>query len=111
MNTCQRLAVNITVSISMTVLKAFSERPEMGARKLPAAPHMTKSILPENLDRLGHGILQRFRIPDINLCGDAGLSGGLYEFLGGLGKTVESGGSLLSALRKKCSCTLTFAQR
>ena len=47
MNTCQRLAVNITVSISMTVLKAFSERPEMGARKLPAAPHMTKSILPK----------------------------------------------------------------
>lgn len=27
-----------TVSISMTVRNAFSERPEMGARKLPAAP-------------------------------------------------------------------------
>ena len=27
-----------TLSISKTVLKAFSERPEMGARKLPAAP-------------------------------------------------------------------------
>ena len=27
-----------TVSISMTVRKPFSERPEIGARKLPAAP-------------------------------------------------------------------------
>ena len=28
----------LTVSISMTVLNAFSERPEMGAKKFPAAP-------------------------------------------------------------------------
>ena len=28
----------LTVSISTTVLKAFSERPEMGAKKFPAAP-------------------------------------------------------------------------
>ena len=27
-----------TVSISMTVLNAFSDRPEIGARKFPAAP-------------------------------------------------------------------------
>lgn len=27
-----------TVSISITVRKAFSERPEIGAKKLPAAP-------------------------------------------------------------------------
>ena len=34
--------VSLTVSISTTVRKAFSERPEIGARKLPAAPIVTK---------------------------------------------------------------------
>ena len=29
---------NFTVSISITVLKAFSDKPEIGARKFPAAP-------------------------------------------------------------------------
>lgn len=37
-----RVAFNVlnepTTSMSMTVLKAFVERPVMGARKLPAAP-------------------------------------------------------------------------
>ena len=32
------LEVNLTVSISRTVLNAFSESPEIGARKFPAAP-------------------------------------------------------------------------
>jgi hypothetical protein len=36
----------ITVSISNTVLNPFSERPEIGAKKLPAAPQITKSIRP-----------------------------------------------------------------
>ena len=30
--------VELTVSISMTVLKPFSDKPEIGAKKLPAAP-------------------------------------------------------------------------
>lgn len=29
-----------TVSISTTVLKPFSDKPEMGAKKLPAAPFL-----------------------------------------------------------------------
>ena len=36
----------LTVSISTTVLNAFSDSPEMGARKLPAAPQTTKSMRP-----------------------------------------------------------------
>ena len=35
------------VSISITVRNAFSLKPEMGARKFPAAPQMTKSIFPK----------------------------------------------------------------
>lgn len=37
-NTCR------TVSISMTVRNAFSDKPEMGARKLPAAPILCKNV-------------------------------------------------------------------
>lgn len=37
--------IRLTVSISITVRKAFSESPLMGARKLPAAPNMKKRVL------------------------------------------------------------------
>lgn len=32
------------VSISMTVLKALDERPEMGERKFPAAPALEEDV-------------------------------------------------------------------
>ena len=41
------LELVFTVSISNTVLNAFSDKPDTGARKLPAAPQITKSILPK----------------------------------------------------------------
>jgi len=46
-NTHKSISIKgFTVSISMTVRNAFSDRPLMGARKLPAAPQMTKSMRP-----------------------------------------------------------------
>ena len=84
-----------TVSISMTVLKPFSERPEIGVKKFPAAPNEPKGPMwgisvswetriphttnnevdpPKPFNGLRHSSFELFRFPNICLCRQANLS-------------------------------------
>ena len=102
-----------TVSISMTVLKAFSDSPERGARKLPAAPANKPSsqsqivtlsnevqakvgptanhkINPSKLlDSYPHRFLEFIRFPHVRPGGDARVPRGLRQLLGSLSDSVQ----------------------
>ena len=98
-----------TVSISSTVLNAFSEIPEIGARKFPAAPavHIVQPLvnrrcksrgrtadnkvdLPELFDSLRDRLLESRRLPHVGLYRQALLSCRSLQFLRRLLQSVES---------------------
>lgn len=98
------------VSISSTVLNAFSERPEMEERKLPAAPvvwtyqyifpsiyYTCKALTTDDkvnaakrLNRFGHGVLDSLGLPHITLAGKTPLARRLRQLLRCLRETIES---------------------
>ena len=104
-----------TVSISSTVLNPFSDRPEIGTRKFPAAP--SRDIEPKReqvhawyveswerervhtaddkvdaaklLDGFRDSVLQRLRLPHVRLCGDTCSACVLRQLLRCRGQAVK----------------------
>lgn len=112
----------------MTLLNAFCDIPDMGAKKFPAAPdhkaprfshhrrtaksHVTadyKVNSSECFNCLGYGILEAFRAPHISLSRHASLASGERELFGNLFKPFPS--SLCALNKSECgdwSCDAAY---